>query len=556
MSSGSQQAPSTSMSSSSSVGLPGMPVDEPPLKKSKSSGLEEALETLMDEEALDTLMDEMDKPDDASSALPKDGLSALLSQCQAHSQFQTFVTHHMSTNELSPADWEFGRNHPYEDVVAFHHWCTSSGLPSVVDLDLLRQADAEVVKQMVDDEPTMKSQESKDDMVKESEACQKLEHQTKQADTIDGTPPPTLANTNTHQHTSQPAATNIQQQDQQDPPNIATERSATDPADKTINTPEQTTAEKPAKTETEKEGAPLAEAMMTRAENTCTKRGTTDTASHEGNANPKQGTTTATVLQEGNVQTKKEDTSLTQAKMTTESTKEDTQTEEGTIATALQEETPKTKDASLTPAKMTTEEDTQARDWQEENAKQEDVQHVDETLAPEPGEQHMDDTHVHQVCTTLPVVLNDLIIASKKHDHFAEFLAMDSSSTGIDEWGTNDARADLQRYNEFLISKNLPPWDLSNFPLDGSAESDEAEAEKIVSEKEESDESEGESRINFQYPLAPTADHPQIKCVLRSAAKVGFDGCSLQIKNFMCFSFEVWMKLCFGFDDSMNQNNN
>lgn len=178
------------------------------------------------------------------------------------------------------------------------------------------------------------------------------------------------------------------------------------------------------------------------------------------------------------------------------------------------------------------------------------------TLAPEPGEQHVDDTHVHQVCTTLPVVLNDLIIASKKHDHFAEFLAMDSSSTGIDEWGTNDARADLQRYNEFLISKNLPPWDLSNFPLDESAESDEAEAEMIVSEKEESDESEGESRINFQYPLAPTADHPQIKCVLRSAAKVGFDGCSLQIKNFMCFSFEVWMKLCFGFDDSMNQNNN
>ena len=37
----------------------------------------------------------------------------------------------------------------------------------------------------------------------------------------------------------------------------------------------------------------------------------------------------------------------------------------------------------------------------------------------------------------------------------------------------------------------------------------------------ETEETEGESDLAFRYPPAPSADHPSIKCILGSAAKVG-----------------------------------
>ena len=505
------------------------------------------------------LPDGMVQAQTTSDVSGDDILQALLSQCQAHEQFRTFVTYHMSKNVLSPDDWEFGRNRPYEDVVAFHHWCISSGEPSVVDLDLLRQVGTEV-EQMVD-ESTRKSHATTDDTAHEEQ--HNIEHQTKQEDAIDGAAPPPA---NTQQHTSQPAATILQQQEatyitttsvtaqktistpeqdaaeekaktSEENPVLAPEddagknaKTVVDPAEKTISTPEEDDAEN-AKTSEENpvlapedDAGKNAKTVVDPAEKTISTPEEDAAAENAKTSEEDQllapeddaGKNVKTVVDpaEKTIITPEEDAAAENAK-----TSEEDQLPAPEDDAGKNDKNAKTEDTADENAKMTTTEDAYTKKGTTAETLQEstDVQTQQETpLTPE-----LCDSEV-----VVPVSLKDTIRACRNQALFAEFIAMDNC--GIDDWGKDDPISDLKRYNEFLESKGSHPWDINYILSQGQAqepqESQESEIqdEENLPEAEESDESEGESRIDFQYPLAPTADHPQIKCVLRSAAKVRF----------------------------------
>ena len=145
------------------------------------------------------------------------------------------------------------------------------------------------------------------------------------------------------------------------------------------------------------------------------------------------------------------------------------------------------------------------------------------------------------------------------HSLFFDF-AVEEDPSYLVEWSTSfcsldgDVGADLIAFNEYLIRSQLAPIDLRAAMPDVYSADEKNEHEREADEKnkthqqtahledndndnvnveipdvmnenedEETDEfTDGETDLDFKYPIPPTVDHPNVKCVLRSATKASW----------------------------------
>ena len=137
------------------------------------------------------------------------------------------------------------------------------------------------------------------------------------------------------------------------------------------------------------------------------------------------------------------------------------------------------------------------------------------------------------------------ILAVLNHSMFADF-AKDQDPEHIVEfamsWGDvkGDVGADLNDFNEYLIRSGESPLNFKAAmpdvaPMDSlstvsqatmsmaaPAAAKQTPAEAVTIDSDHDDFTDGEPDLDFKYPLPPTVDHPNVKCVLRSATKVWF----------------------------------
>ncbi len=134
-------------------------------------------------------------------------------------------------------------------------------------------------------------------------------------------------------------------------------------------------------------------------------------------------------------------------------------------------------------------------------------------------------------------IVSSLVQECRNHPLFDEHCADVISSAGVDgnEWlfGSveGDPLEDLVDMVCWLVGKtnsDQDGLDKTEKPKESHTAAarfrwnhDEGEHDDDQFLASDSDGTEGESRIDFTYPLAPTADHPNIKCILKSASKAG-----------------------------------
>ena len=168
---------------------------------------------------------------------------------------------------------------------------------------------------------------------------------------------------------------------------------------------------------------------------------------------------------------------------------------------------------------------------------------------------------------------NPLLLAVQRvlrHPLLFDFAVQEDPSYLV-EWGTSfcclkgDVGADLVDFNAYLTKSGLAPIDLraalpDAFSADENEKHDADEkheaqlqnndndtdnmndVETKANDHESDDEfTDGETDLDFKYPLPPTVDHPTVKCVLRSATKAGWNSSVGGVV--LCFCFFVLLSV-------------